>query len=110
MWPELHCRMSFSGKLRHTVHARCGSDSSVATGCAGTAGKGGAATGVAAAGVVAEAAGVAVDGPGDDDDPAPEVRCFLLFLAGLASMLGPWGSPLFCLHETGQMERYRSVL
>ena len=52
-----------------------------------TAGEGGAATGVAAAGVVAEAAGVAADGPGDDDDAAPEVRCFLLFLAGLASML-----------------------
>ena len=40
-----------------------------------------------AAGVVAGAAGVAADAPaGDEDDDAPEVRCFLLFLAGLASI------------------------
>jgi len=93
MWPELHCRMSFSGKLRHTVHARCGSESSVGMG-GGAATAGGAATGGAAegagvaAGVVAGAAGVAADAPaGDEDDDAPEVRCFLLFLAGLASMV-----------------------
>ena len=43
-----------------------------------------------AAGVVAGAAGVAADAPaGDEDDDAPEVRCFLLFLAGLASMCSP---------------------
>ena len=41
-----------------------------------------------AAGVVAGAAGVAADAPaGDEDDDAPEVRCFLLFLAGLASIV-----------------------
>ena len=87
----MHCRMSFSGKLRHTVHARCGSESSVGMG-GGAATAGGAATGGAAegagvaAGVVAGAAGVAADAPGDEDDDAPEVRCFLLFLAGLASI------------------------
>jgi hypothetical protein len=40
-----------------------------------------------AAGVVAGAAGVAADVPGDADDDAPEVRCFLLFLGALASIV-----------------------
>ena len=56
---------------------------------AGGAATGGAAEGAGvAAGVVAGAAGVAADAPaGDEDDDAPEVRCFLLFLAGLASIM-----------------------
>ena len=50
-----------------------------------------------AAGVVAGAAGAEADAPaGDEDDDAPEVRCFLLFLAGLASIVqsaSVFGSP-----------------
>ena len=88
MWPELHCRTSFSGKLRQTVHARCGSDSSVgmAAGCAAGEATTGAAAGVAAAAGEAAAGEAAADeaAAGEaaaEELPAPfeEVRCFLDF-------------------------------